>query len=189
MNFSKREMIFVGLTLGILFAAWMLILRPRETSMERMQSQIQEKRRLLEEIGTSRPRAIGNLKSDIETLQTIVEEQRIRLPEGENIEKIFRDLSNLAISNQLRIHQIKTNPTTPNLYEPQRPGIEEQGFNLQLEGEFQGVRAFLEQLEKHSRIFRVDELRIMRNPKETEQSTVQCTLRLRVFSRKETKVS
>ena len=108
----------------------------------------------------------------------------------EKIEKVFEDLSNLAAANQLRIHQIRTNqtPSSP-AAEQQHPGIEEQGFLLELEGEFQGVQAFLETLEKQPRILRLDEIRLLRDSKKSEDSTVQANFRLRFFSRKGTKAS
>ena len=190
MNISRRELVFMGLTLGILFAAWMLILRPRGKDMDKMQAEIREKERLLEEIETSRPRAIGNLNTDINELNTIVSDQQARLPQGEKIEKIFQDLSNLANNNDLRIHQIRTNQTGPNLMmEEKHPDIEEQGFLLELEGKFQGVQAFLESLEKQPRILHVDELRIQRVSQKSDDSTVHANLRIRVFSRKGAKTS
>ncbi|MBN1942016.1 MAG: type 4a pilus biogenesis protein PilO [Phycisphaerae bacterium] len=190
MNINRREMIFIGLTLAILLAAWLFILKPREDGMDQMQAQIQEKQRLLEEIETSRPRAIGNLQKDIENLKDVVSGQQARLPQDEKIEKVFEDLSNLAAVNQLRIHQIRTNQTPSNpASEQEHPGIEEQGFLLELEGEFQGVQAFLETLEKQSRILRLDEIRLLRDSKKSEDSTVQANFRLRFFSRKGTKAS
>lgn len=185
MKTNRRELIFMGLLLGILFAAWMLVLRPRAKDMDRMQAQIQEKQRVLEEIGTSRPRAIGNLKKDIDELQAIVDEQQSRIPRGEKIEKVFQDISDLATTNELRILQIRTNQTTPSAAEEEQiEGMEEQGIVLELEGRFQGIQAFLETLEKQPRIVRVDEIRIVRVSKKVEDQAIQANLRLRVFNRK-----
>jgi Tfp pilus assembly protein PilO len=182
---NKRELIFLGLMLALLFAAWLFVLRPRGNDMDNMQMQIQEKQRILDELETSRPRAVKNLKSDIAELQAIVADQQARLPKGEKIEKVFQDLSSLATDNDLRIHQIRTNQTTPDLSDEEEPSeIEQQGFVLELEGKFQGIQAFLERLEKQPRILRVDEIRIQRVSKESGDATLNANLRLRVFNRK-----
>lgn len=188
MKMNRREMIFLGLTAALLIGAWLLVFRPRRERMDHMESQIMEKKRILEEIATSRPRAIRNLKNDIRELEQIVAEQRSRLPRGEKIEKVFQDLSGLARANDLRIHQIKTSqtsdPSNPAEKEQKETDIEEQGFLLELEGDFTGVQGFLESLEKQPRIVRVDEIRIQRVSPKSGDATVHANLRLRVFSRK-----
>lgn len=186
MSIHQRKMIFLGLTLGILCAAWLLVLRPREKNIKTLRAQIQEKQRLLEEMKTARPRAMENLREDIRELQAVVARQQDRLPQGEKIEKIFRDLSDLAAAHRLRIHQIRTNPAPAARLAADVPvtDIEEQGFLLELEGEFRSVQAFLEQLEKQPRLLRLDELRLQRIVQKSGPSTVQANLRLRVFSRK-----
>lgn len=192
MKVNKRELIFMGLLLGILFAAWTLVLRPRSKDMDRMEAQIQEKQRVLDEITTNRPRSLGNLKKDIKELQAIADDQQSRVPQGEKIEKVFQELSNLATDNELRIVQIRTNQTNKlneSDWEEKYPDMEKQGIELVLEGNYQGIQAFLESLEKQPRIVRIAEINLLRDPKNTETSAVQAKLQVHVFSRKGAKTS
>lgn len=189
MKMNRREWIIVGLMLGLLLAAWLFVLHPRGKDIDLMQAQIREKNRVLEDMETFRPRAVGNLKKDIAELQRIVSDQQARLPRGEKIEKVFQDLSTLAKASDLRIHQIRTNQTTPSPSEEQQSSkTQQQGFVLELEGTFPGIQSFLEQLEKQPRILRVDELRILRVSKESDDA-VHANLNLRVFYRKGAKTS
>jgi Tfp pilus assembly protein PilO len=180
-------MIFLALMMGTLLAAWYFVLRPRGKNINRLQARIEEKQRLVKEMETSRPRAIGNLKQDIQKLEEIVGDQKVRLPRDEKVEKVFQDLSDIARANDLRIHHIRTSNTaakSKSKEEQENSPIEEQGFILELEGSFQGVRGFLVSLEKQPRVLYVDDLRIQRVSKESGESTVLATLNLRVFNRK-----
>ncbi len=192
MKVNKRELIFMGLLLGILFAGWTLVLRPRSKDMDRMEAQIQEKQRVLDEITTNRPRALGNLKKDIDELQVIADDQQSRVPQGEKIEKVFQELSSLATDNELRIVQIRTNQTNninTSDWEEKYPDMEKQGIELVLEGNYQGIQAFLESLEKQPRIVRIAEINLLQDPKNVKASAVQAKLQLHVFNRKGGKTS
>lgn len=184
MNIRRREFVFMGVTLGILCAAWFLVLEPRGQAKGRMESQTQEKQRILHEIETSQPQALRHLKEDVARLEAIVTDHKARLPKEEKVEIVFQELSDLAKAHDLRIHQIRTNDIKPGLSGMEHPNINEQGFLLELEGKFQGVQAFLEQLEKQPRIIRIDELRLQRMPETSEARVVQASLRLRVFCQK-----
>jgi len=190
MKINQRECVFLALTLAILLGAWLGVIRPRNQAAETMLAEMAEKERLLEQLIVSYPRAVDNLEKDIQHLEAILREQTARLPQEENIDDVFRDLSSLARAHHLRMHQMQTHTRVVSSEEAESNNVAEQGFVLELEGSFSDLYEFLEALENQPRLLRIDELKIQRSketdaPGETKNPLLRASLRLRTFYRNE----
>ncbi len=190
MKINQRECVFLALTLAILLGAWLGVIRPRNQAAETMLAEMAEKERLLEQLIVSYPRAVDNLEKDIQHLEAILREQTARLPQEENIDDVFRDLSSLARAHHLRMHQMQTHTRVVSSEEAESNNVAEQGFVLELEGSFSDLYEFLEALENQPRLLRIDELKIQWSketdaPGETKNPLLRASLRLRTFYRNE----
>ena len=155
MRFGIREIVFILLLGAIPLAAWWFAFRPGNARNAEMMRQIEARQAKLRELNKARA-TIGDLESEIKSLQGAIEFFRSKLPSQKEMDKVLQEVWQLAEANHLTTKSIRTlkpgQSTT--LTDPNGP-YAEQPISIQLESSFMGFYGFLLALERQPRIMRI----------------------------------
>lgn len=168
MKFGLREIIVVFLLLLIPIGTWWLVLRPAGQRNEWMLEQITIKQTKLKELNQVTG-TIGDLKSQIQSLERAIGYFQSKLPSEKEIDKVLKEVWLLAESNNLATKSIRT------LQRPSDKGFAglsetqtEQPIDMQIEGDFMGFYGFLQALENQPRIMRISKMNLKKIERSSE---------------------
>src|SRR5262249_24447748 len=151
MTCGIRELIFMILMVGLLGSSYMFVFKPATEKRISREAEIMSKHKALEDLRQSTA-GISDLEQKIKELEQAIRFFESRLPQEKEIDKILKDVWQMAKANSLETRTIKT------LKSEKAAGYSEQQIQMTLAGDFIGFHSFLREMEKMSRIVRVNQM-------------------------------
>jgi len=180
MKFGLREIVFIVLLMGIPVGAWWFIFRPHNQREAEMLKETEAKQAKLRALNQTTG-AIGDLKKEIDSLEKAVSFFQSKLPPEKEIDKVLKEVWQLAESNRLITKSIRTlQRTTEETAQAASSPHAEQPIAMQLDGDFVGLYGFLLALENQPRIMRINNMKLKKADKGSE-GQMQATLEMSVF--------
>ncbi len=175
-----REIIFIVLLMAIPIGAWWFVFKPSNARNAEIRQQIeikQAKLRLLNQATAS----IGDLKKEIKSLEDAIDFFQSKLPSEKEIDKVLKEVWQLAESNNLTTKNIRTlKRKRDKNYSTATSRFAEQPISMKLEGDFQGFYAFLLALEQQPRIMRVSKMDVSK-VEDGPQGQIQADFIMSIF--------
>ena len=155
MKFGLRELIFLKLIVGLLLASYFFVFAKAAAKKKDLLADIQTKQSALANLKQSTV-GIDDLGRKIDELQKAITFFEGKLPQAKEVDKILKEVWQMAEANQLTTKTIKT------LKSQRGPSYSEQPIQMSLSGDFNGFYSFLLQLEKLQRITRVTDMNLQK---------------------------
>ena len=153
MKLGLRELIFVAVMLGLLGASYFVVFTKQNAKRLDKEDRRDAKQRALLELDTASA-SVRDVDKKIEELQKAVVYFESRLPQAKEMDKVLKEVWQLADSNGLRTQTVKT-PRSQKMN-----GYSEQTVELNLAGEFTGFYEFLLKLEQLPRLTKVTKMNL-----------------------------
>jgi len=169
MRFGFRELLFVLLMIGLLASSYFFVFRKANEKQQALRSDIAAKEKQLADLRRSTV-GIGDLSRRIAELEKAIAFFESKLPQEKEMDKILREVWQLAQANRLQTKTIKT------LKAERFSGYWEQPIQMSLVGDFAGFHAFLRQLYALPRITRINQLSLGKMMEADGQMQVQMTV-------------
>ena len=144
MKFGIREVIFVVVMLGLLGSTNYFVFTKANKKKQDLLTDIRQKQTALSNLQAATA-GIDDLNRKIEELQQAITFFESKLPQEKEVDKILKEVWQMAEANSLQTKSIKT------LRTERGPNYSEQPIELSLQGNFNGYYSFLLQLEKLQR--------------------------------------
>ena len=169
MKFGLRELLFVCVMLGLLGVSYFRIIVKRNedrAALDADTAQMQEKLGRLQDATAG----IDDLSRKIDDLQKAITFFESKLPQAKEVDKILKEVWQLAEANSLTTKTIRT------LKSERCANYSEQPITMSLAGDFNGFYAFLLQLEKLPRITRITQMNLQKITDSDGEMQAQMTL-------------
>jgi type IV pilus assembly protein PilO len=153
MKFGIRELILVSAMVALLICSYFFVFAPSTQKREALKEEMQTRRQALVNLKTA-TNGIDDLGKKIEELQQAISFFEKKLPQEKEVDKILKEVWQMAEANSLQTKSVKTLKTE------RGPNYSEQPIQMVLAGDFNGFYAFLLQLEKLPRITRVSQMEL-----------------------------
>ena len=151
MKFGVRELVFVAVMLGLLGSSYFLVFNKANEKRIAVQAEIDRKQKELAELEQATS-GTDDLKQKIEDLQKAIAIVEDKLPQEREIDKVLKEVWQMAEANNLEQRTIKT------LRSQRANNFNEQPIEMSLAGDFEGFYVYLQQLEKLPRLTRVTKM-------------------------------
>jgi type IV pilus assembly protein PilO len=172
MKFGIRELIFFVVMLGLLGSSYYFVFTKSNQKKAELLVEIRAKQTALGNLQAATA-GIEDLNRKIEELQKAITFFESKLPQEKEVDKILKEVWQMAEANSLQTKTIKTLSTQ------RGPNYSEQPIELSLAGDFKGFYSFLLQLEKLPRITRVTDMALQKiNDRDGE---MQAKMTLSIF--------
>ena len=169
MKFGIREIIFVVVMLGLLGSTnYFVFSKSNKRKADRL-ADIRTKQNALGNLQQATA-GISDLNRKIDELQKAITFFESKLPQEKEVDKILREVWQMAEANSLETKTIKT------LKSERGPNYSEQPIQMSLSGDFKGFYSFLLQLEKLQRITRVTQMNLQKINDRDGEMQAQMTL-------------
>lgn len=169
MKLGIREVIFLAVMVGLLVATWFFVFKKANERREQKLAQIRQMDNALANLRAATA-GIEDMGRKIEELQKAIDFFESKLPQEKEIDKILKEVWQIAERNSLQTRTVKT------LRSLRSGGYSEQPITMSLAGDFNGFYAFLLQLEKLPRITRITEMDLQKINDRDGEMTAQMTL-------------
>jgi type IV pilus assembly protein PilO len=172
MKFGIRELLFVCVMLGLLASTYFFVFTKKQLERQELQTDSTHKQTQLAHLRKATA-GIDDLSRKIDELQKAIDFFESKLPQEKEVDKILKEVWQIAEANSLQTKTIKT------LRTERAAAYSEQPIQMSLKGDFNGFYAFLLQLEKLPRITRITQMNLTKiNDKDGE---MEATLTLSIF--------
>ena len=169
MKFGIREIIFVLVMLGLLGSTnYFVFSKSNKRKAERL-AEIRQRQTALSNLQAATA-GIDDLNRKIDELQKAITFFESKLPQEKEVDKILKEVWQMAEANQLQTKTIKT------MRSERGPSYSEQPIQMSLAGDFNGFYSFLLQLEKLQRITRVTNMTLTKISDRDGEMQAQLTL-------------
>ena len=169
MKFGLREVIFVIVMLGLLGSTNYFVFSKANKKKQDLLADIHTKQASLSNFQQATA-GIEDLNNKIDELSKAITFFESKLPQEKEIDKILKEVWQMAEANQLTTKTIKT------MKAQRGPNYSEQPIQLSLSGDFNGFYAFLLQLEKLQRITRITDMNLQKISDRDGEMQAQMTL-------------
>jgi type IV pilus assembly protein PilO len=169
MKFGIRELILVSAMAGLLVCTWFFVFAKRADKREALKAEMETRRQALVNLKQATS-GIDDLGKKIEELQEAISFFEKKLPAEKEVDKILKEVWQMAEANSLQTKTVKTLKTE------RGPNYSEQPIQMTLSGDFNGFYAFLLQLEKLPRITRVSHMELEKVNERDGEMVAQLTL-------------
>jgi Tfp pilus assembly protein PilO len=169
MKFGIREIIFVLVMLGLLGSTNYFVFAKANKKKEATLTEIRGKQTALANLQQATA-GIDDLNRKIDELQKAITFFESKLPQEREVDKILREVSQIAEANSLQTKTIKT------MRSERGASYSEQPIQMGLSGGFKGFYSFLLQLEKLPRITRVTQMNLQKISDRDGEMQAQMTL-------------
>lgn len=169
MKFGIRELILVCAMVGLLICSYTFVFKKANTKREDLKVEIGTKQKALTNLRQATA-GIDDMGHKIDELQRAISFFESKLPQEREIDKILREISQMADQNSLQTKTVKM------LRSERGPSYSEQPISVLLSGDFNGFYAFLLQLEKLPRITRVTQMKLEKIDERDGEMQAQMTL-------------
>ena len=169
MKFGIREIIFVLVMLALLGSTnYFVFSKSNKRKADRL-TDIHTKQSALGNLQQATA-GISDLNRKIDELQKAITFFESKLPQEKEVDKILREVWQMAEANSLTTRTIKT------MKSERGPNYSEQPIQMSLSGDFKGFYSFLLQLEKLPRITRVTQMKLEKINDHDGEMQAQMTL-------------
>jgi type IV pilus assembly protein PilO len=153
MKLGARELLFVCVIVGLLACTYLFVFKKSAARRDELRVEIERKETALQNLkqATAGVEDLNKMVSDLEQAITFFDS---KLPQEREVDKILKEVWQLAEQNTLTTKTIKTMKAEPNASYNELP------IQLSLSGNFYGYYAFLQQLERLPRITRVTNMNL-----------------------------
>lgn len=172
MRLGFRELVFMSIILGLMACSYLFIFRPANDKRVARQADIAAKQKVLADFHRSTGETEDLMRRGGELKQAITFFEK-KLPQEKEIDKILKEVSQMAEANSLQTRQFKTLKTD------RAAGYCELPIQMSLSGDFNGFYAFLLQLEKLPRITRIHQMKLEKV--QDHEGEVQAQMTLSIF--------
>ena len=169
MKFGMREVIFLAVMVGLLGCAYFFVFKKSEQRKVELRAQIEASQTKLNNLQQATI-GIDDINRKIEELQKAITFFESKLPQEKEVDKILKEVWQIAESNSLQTKTIKT------LRTERAANYSEQPIQMNLSGDFNGFYSFLLQLEKLPRITRVTQMNLTKITNRDGEMQAQLTL-------------
>src|SRR4051794_38468325 len=169
MKFGIREIVFVVVMLGLLGSTNYFVFSKANVKKQELLKEIHDRQAALPNLQQA-PAGIDDLNHKIDDLQKAITFFESKLPQEKEVDKILKEVWQMAEANSLQTKTIKTLKTE------RGPNYSEQPIDMSLAGDFNGFYSFLLQLEKLSRITRVTSMKLEKINDRDGEMQAQMTL-------------
>ena len=170
MKFGVRELVFVAAMLGLLAASYLLVFKKATARRDKIEAEIVTKQKALADLDRATA-GVSDVNAKIEELQKAIVFFEGKLPQEKEIDKVLREVWQMAESKQLTIKTIKT------LRSERSTNYSEQPIEMSLSGDFKdSFYAFMLQLEQLPRLTRVTRMELKKINDRDGQMEAQVTL-------------
>lgn len=171
-----RQLAMLVLLLMIPVAAYFMVFVPQNRAIDEAQGEIRHKQEKLDTLQRETARNTSLIEANQRIAEQIAEIEN-RLPSSKEVDRVIRQVSKLAVAAGLEPPSIKSGkPIEASLYM-------EQPLEMKTAGNFEGLYAFLQTLERLPRVTRMPEMEIRRRP--TDDGVVDVTFTLSIFFQQE----
>jgi type IV pilus assembly protein PilO len=153
MKFGIRELILVTAMIALLVCSYVFVFTKANAKRDKMKAEVATWRKELSTLD-QKTAGIDNFSRKIDDLQKAILFFEKKLPQERDVEKILKEVSQMAEANSLQSKMIKP------LKSERGGNYSEQTIQMNFAGDFNGFYAFLLQLEKLPRITRVSQLKL-----------------------------
>lgn len=168
MKLGIRELLFFALMVGLLVAAY-FILDKKSRKRSELLAEVDQMQQSLTNLRASMA-GIDDQDRKISELQQAISFFESKLPQEKEMDKILKEVWQMAEANSLTTRTIKT------LKSEREASYSEQPIQLSLSGDFNGFYAFLLQLEKLPRITRISQMKLEKIDGHDGEMEAQMTL-------------
>jgi len=169
MKFGIREVIFVIVMLGLLGSTNYFVFSKANKKKTALLDDIHQKQTALGNLQQATA-GIDDLNRKCDELQKAITFFESKLPQEKEVDKILKEVWQMAEANQLTTKTIKT------MKAQRGPNYSEQPIQLSLSGDFNGFYAFLLQVEKLQRITRITDMNLTKISDRDGEMQAQMTL-------------
>ena len=169
MKLGIREIIFVGVMLGLLACAYCFVFKKTSEKRGALVADIEQKQKVLNNLSQATA-GIDDLNRKTEELEKAITFFQSKLPQEREVDQILQDVWQMASANSLESKTVKMQKTE------KTANYSEQPIQMSLSGDFNGFYAFLLQLEKLARITRVTQMNLQKIDEHDGQMQAQMTL-------------
>jgi type IV pilus assembly protein PilO len=169
MKFGIRELVLICAMVGLLACSYMVVFKKANAKREELEREFVAKQDALSNLDKATT-GVNDLGRKIDELQRAITFFESKLPQEKEIDKILREVSQMAGANSLQTRTVKM------LKSERGPSYSEQPISVSLSGDFNGFYAFLLQLEKLSRITRVTQMKLEKIDERDGEMQAQMTL-------------
>ena len=169
MKFGIREIIFVVVMLGLLGSTNYFVFSKANKKKADLLGEIRTKQAALSNFQQATA-GIEDLNNKIDELSKAISFFESKLPQEKEVDKILKEVWQMAEANQLMTKTIKT------MKSQRGASYSEQPIQLSLSGDFNGFYAFLLQLEKLLRITRITDMTLQKINDHDGEMQAQLTL-------------
>ena len=169
MKLGFREILFVSVMVGLLACTYLFVFKKSNANRISLRQDMETKKQMLANLQRSTA-GIDDLDRRLAELQQAIIFFEGKLPQEKEIDKILREVSQIAEANSLQTKMVKT------LKSERGPNYSEQPIQLHLAGDFYGFYAFLQQLEKLPRITRITHMNLQKISDREGQMQARLTL-------------
>lgn len=169
MKLGVREFIFIAVLLGMLVCSYIFIFQKVNLQRNKLLSETKQQEQTLNDVRQA-THGIDDLNRKIAQQQKAISFFQARLPAQREVDRILKEVWQIAEADRLTTKTIKT------LKSEHNANYSEQPIEMSLAGDFTGFYSFLQQLETLDRITRVSQMNLQRIDGENGQMQAKLTL-------------
>jgi len=171
MKFGIREILFFALMVGLV-ASSVFVVNKSRGKLDWYVTDTKQKKKVLDDLKSSTA-GIVDWKQKIAELKQAISFFEGKLPQEKEIDKILKEVWQMAEANALQTRSVKTLKTE------RAASYSEQPIEMALSGDFNGFYVFLQQLENMPRITRVTHMALSKIT--DRDGSMQAKLTLSIF--------
>jgi type IV pilus assembly protein PilO len=169
MRFGLRELILLVVLLALPLSSYWLVFRPQNAEIDLAKAEIAHKRQMLEKLRHATAQNADLERANLDVQESIAKIES-RLPTNKEVDKIVRQVSQLAVEVGLDPPSMKSEKPLP------AASYREQPLAMTITGDFRGFYEFLLRLEQLPRITRIPDMKIQRSQQEDGHMQAEFTL-------------
>lgn len=170
MSPAIRQVLFFALLIAFPVISYFMLFKPRNEIIRKAEQEIEMKAAMLDKLREATARS-DDLARQNEEIEKSIRSIHARLPSNKDMDKVFRQVTELAAEAGLRIPEVRKQS------KPLQAGLAmEQSLDYEIKGNFDGFYRFLLDLEQMPRITRIPEFQIKRSDDVDGEMTAEMVL-------------
>ncbi|HWB53588.1 MAG TPA: type 4a pilus biogenesis protein PilO [Tepidisphaeraceae bacterium] len=169
MKFGLRDMVLVGVLLAMLAGSYVFIFQKMNARRQMLLAETHQEEQTLQNVHQA-TQGVDDLSRKIGEMQKAIKFFQSRLPAEREVDRILKEVWQMAGANDLKTETVKT------LRSDYNADYSEQPIQMTLTGNFDGFYSFLQQLERLDRITRVTQMKLQRIDGANGQMHAELTL-------------
>ncbi|AIS52359.1 Tfp pilus assembly protein PilO [Thermoanaerobacter kivui] len=172
MKLTKRErfLIYLALIIGFFAIYYQYYLTPKILEMQKLSSEIADKKRLLNEINSLNSKS---LEEKLGNLDNQLKELNLRIPDNKDIEIFLFNLENMIYTTGVKVKTLSFEDLNQQQPQQSQQLKEKEEFvtipiNISVSGKYNQILSFIEEIQKSKRLCNIQAFDIVRgqNPEE-----------------------